>query len=113
MRISQVVTNLIDNATKFSPAGSAVHVRLCEEAGHVRCEVADEGIGIPHDQQAQIFERFVQLNGGDTRSAGGAGLGLAIAKGIVEAHGGRIGVESQPGHGSTFFFILPLAAAGG
>jgi two-component system phosphate regulon sensor histidine kinase PhoR len=81
-----------------------------EEAGEMLLvSVSDAGIGIPENQIERIFERFYQVDGSATRKFGGAGLGLAIVKRIVEAHGGRIWVESQLGQGSAFFFTLPQA----
>jgi PAS domain S-box-containing protein len=106
MRIEQVVANLVANALKFSPEGDEVRVSLRLEAERAVVAVRDRGIGIPADQQAGIFERFNRVSNGLRR--GGTGLGLSIAKALVEAHGGTIGVESQPGQGSTFWFALPL-----
>jgi signal transduction histidine kinase len=102
-----VVTNLVDNAVKFSPSGGTIHLSLRTADAQACVEVVDEGIGIGPGDQARIFDRFVQLDGGNSRRKGGAGLGLSIARGIVEAHGGRIGVESHAGEGSTFYFTLP------
>jgi signal transduction histidine kinase/DNA-binding NarL/FixJ family response regulator len=105
-RIVQVLSNLVGNAIKFSPTGGRVTVRAKLAPGEVVVSVTDAGPGIPEDQLPNLFDRFWQA-----RSArrGGAGLGLVIAKGIVEAHGGSIGVQSHPGAGSTFSFSLPLA----
>src|SRR5690606_16752657 len=83
-------------------------VRTFLEDGHVMTEVTDTGIGIAREDVPKLFTRFKQLDMSATRAAGGTGLGLSIAKGLIEAHGGRIGVESEPGRGSTFWFTLPL-----
>ncbi|MFP2933929.1 ATP-binding protein, partial [Pyxidicoccus sp. 3LG] len=109
-RLIQVLTNLVSNAVKFSPRGAPVTVRVKEEAdGRVRFSVVDQGPGIPPEQRSRLFGRFQQLDGSDTRSKGGTGLGLAISQAIVDQHGGRIDVESEPGKGSTFTFTLEVA----
>jgi len=108
-RIGQVLFNLIGNAIKFTPAGGRIVIRLRQEAGQVRCEVQDSGIGIPANELSMLFQRFTQLQGGLSKGVG-AGLGLSISKAIVEAHGGEIGVHSEPGQGSTFWFTLPMDA---
>ncbi len=111
-RIVQVLTNLLGNAVKFSPAGSVVTVRAAMAAGQrARFEVSDQGPGIPQAQMGRLFGKFQQLDASDGRLNGGTGLGLAISKAIVERHGGTIGVESEPGVGSTFWFELPLQEA--
>jgi signal transduction histidine kinase len=109
------VTHLLDNAIKFTPTAGAVTVRAAQVAdvsGHPAVEVTfhDTGIGIPPEQQAKVFERFYQIDGSLTRQFGGVGIGLAVAKQIVEGHGSRITVESEPNKGSTFRFTLPMAA---
>jgi signal transduction histidine kinase len=106
-RALQALVNLIDNALKFSPEGAAVRVgaELAGE-GEMRLYVLDDGPGIAEEERARIFQRFVQA---DRRDSRGVGLGLAIAQGLVEAHGGTIGVESAPGQGSKFWFTLPIA----
>jgi signal transduction histidine kinase len=106
-RLRQVLTNLIDNAVKYSPAGDEVAVRARRENGRVLIEVADNGPGIPHDQQRLIFEKFgrADVAGG---SKPGTGLGLFIARSIAEAHGGTLDVRSRPNGGSTFTLSLPL-----
>ncbi|MDB5098109.1 MAG: sensory transduction histidine kinase [Cyanobacteria bacterium RYN_339] len=109
-RVTQVLANLIGNAIKFTPRGGTVRIRAASLPGFVRVEVADDGPGIPPDQQGLLFQPFSQLDSSSTRAAGGAGLGLSIAKALVEAHGGRIGVESAPGQGSVFWFTLPALA---
>ncbi len=107
-RILQVFSNLIGNAMKFSRQGTAVSLLAWQEDGEARCCVADEGNGIPTADLPRIFERYFQGPHGPT--AHGAGLGLSIAKGIVEAQGGRIWVESREGGGSRFFFTVPFAS---
>jgi len=106
-RLGQVFDNLIGNAIKFSPNGGPVVVRVGAHNDRVVVAVRDRGIGIPPDQLDRIWERFYQVDQGSTRRFGGSGLGLAIVKRIIEAHGGRVWVESTPGEGSTFFFSLP------
>lgn len=105
-RIDQVIINLLTNAVRYSPGGGPVHVSLANVDGMVEVAVRDRGVGIPPDRQAMIFERFGRAHG--TRY-GGLGLGLTIAQGIVEQHGGRIWVESTgvAGEGSTFRFRIP------
>ncbi len=101
--------HLIDNAIKFSPNGGQVSVRLYQEGKQVYAEVIDSGIGIDPQYHEQIFERFFQVDSSTTRAYGGAGLGLAISRHIIDAHHGEIGVRSEPGKGSTFYFSLPSA----
>jgi signal transduction histidine kinase len=108
-RINQVFDNLIGNAIKFSPEGGIITVQVQEVDEKLQVSVSDSGIGIPEDKLGRVFERFYQVDGSATRKFGGAGLGLAIVRRIVEAHGGRIWVESQVGRGSTFSFTLPKA----
>jgi signal transduction histidine kinase len=106
-RLRQVVTNLIDNAVKYSPSGDEVAVRARRENGRVLIEVSDNGPGIPSDQQRLIFEKFgrADVPGG---SKPGTGLGLFIARSIAEAHGGTLDVRSRPNTGTTFVLSLPL-----
>jgi signal transduction histidine kinase len=111
-RVNQVFDNLLSNAIKFSPNGGEITVRLQDTGEMVQASVSDTGIGIPADQLDRIFERFYQVDGSATRKFGGAGLGLAIVQRIIEAHGGRIWVESELGRGSTFSFTLPKAKTG-
>ena len=106
-RLERVFANLVGNALKFTPRGGDVHVRVLDAAARLRVEVRDTGPGIAAADLPKLFQRFAQV--GD-RSRGGTGLGLFIARTIVEAHGGTIGVESEPGVGSTFWFELPRAA---
>jgi PAS domain S-box-containing protein len=107
-RVLQVITNLLSNAVKFSPTGATVLVELGVDGGAATVRVVDEGRGVPAERQAAIFERFEQVDSSDARERGGTGLGLAICKSIVQQHGGAIGVRSEPGRGSTFWFTLPL-----
>jgi signal transduction histidine kinase len=106
--ILRVLANLIGNAIKFSPEGSSISIGAKTDADQVLLSVADSGPGIPAEHVAHAFERYWQQEGSDRR---GSGLGLYIAKGIVEAHGGRIWIESLPGHGTTVRFTLPIARA--
>lgn len=103
-RILQVLANLVGNAIKFTPTNGRISIRLEPAGSEVRVSVADTGIGISAEKLGSVFERFVQER---RTKGGGLGLGLFIARSIVEAHGGRIWAESAPGHGSTFFFTLP------
>jgi signal transduction histidine kinase len=104
----RVMDNLLGNALKFTPAGGQISVSLWRDGAHAVLEVADTGIGIPHDQLGRVFERFYQVDGSMTRRYGGTGLGLALVKEIVEAHGGQVGVSSVLGQGSTFTVRLPI-----
>ncbi len=106
-RVGQVIGNLLANAVKFTGSGGSVVVRARAAAPFIEVAVADSGVGIPVDEQPRVFDRFWQSRRTEGR---GAGLGLAIARGIVEAHGGRIWLESEPGRGSTFTFTLPIAS---
>jgi PAS domain S-box-containing protein len=108
LRIGQVLLNLVGNAIKFTPAGGHVVVEALSRDGGVRVEVRDTGIGIPQECHQKVFEKFYQVNPSSTREHGGAGLGLAISRALVEAHGGTIGLTSAPGQGSTFWFHLDL-----
>lgn len=106
-QLSQVFDNLLGNAIKFSPRNSQIVVTVEDVGTMIQASVSDQGIGIPQDQQKQIFERFYQIDGSARRRFGGAGLGLAIVKRILEAHEGRVWVESKPGRGSTFYITVP------
>ena len=109
MRIAQVVGNLLENAISYTPQGGRVTVTASlSGADLARVAVSDTGIGIPDEDLPNIFERFYRVDPSRTRATGAAGLGLSIAKGLVEAHGGAIYVESFPGQGSRFTFELPL-----
>ncbi|MCY1045096.1 PAS domain-containing sensor histidine kinase [Corallococcus sp. bb12-1] len=103
-RALQIFSNLVGNALKFTPEGGSITLRVRAEGGQVRFSVRDTGPGIPPEDLPHLFEPFWQAH---AKRKEGAGLGLAIVKGLVEAHGGQLGVESHPGAGSTFFFTLP------
>lgn len=107
--ISQLVDNLIDNATKYTDVAGAISVSLCREDKTALLTVKDSGIGISPQLQQRIFERFYRVDKARSRELGGTGLGLSIVKNIAEQHGGSVSVESQPGVGSTFSVSLPLA----
>jgi signal transduction histidine kinase len=104
-RVMQVFSNLVGNAIKFSPTGGAVTLRVKRVGGAARFSVSDQGPGIAPASRAHVFDRFWQA---EKSAPVGLGLGLSIAKSVVEAHGGEIGVESEVGKGATFFFTLPL-----
>src|SRR5439155_15704467 len=103
--LRQAVTNLVDNAIKYGPQGSRVTVAVGERDGSATIAVTDEGPGIAAEHRDHVFERFYRVD--PARPRGGAGLGLAIAKWAVEAHGGRIELDSTEGKGSTFRIVLP------
>jgi len=109
-RLGQVLVNLLHNAVKFSPDGGPVSVTVRREGGEIVTAVRDSGIGIPRAAQARVFERFYKVDRARARG-GGTGLGLAIARHVVEGHGGRIWVESAEGAGSTFSFAIPIEEA--
>jgi signal transduction histidine kinase len=109
-RLIQVVSNLVNNAVKYSPEGGTVTLFSRAEGGYALVSVSDTGLGIPPDEIGHVFERFRRVRSGAAQSIPGTGLGLAIVKQIVEMHGGKIWVESAVGHGSSFHFTIPLAA---
>ena len=111
-RIHQVLTNLLSNACKYSPHGSRIEVGARASAGELLIWVRDEGMGVPEEARDKVFDKFYRVDNSDSRRIGGTGLGLALVKEIVEAHGGRVWVDSSPGSGSIFWVSLPLAAAG-
>ncbi len=108
----QVIRNLLSNAIKFNREGGEVAVEAEMKDGSLEVCVSDTGIGIPKDKLDRIFERFYQVDASPTRRYGGMGLGLAIVKEVVEAHGGRVSVESEPGKGSRFCITLPVNGKG-
>ncbi len=107
LRIEQVLINLLGNALKFTPDGGEVSVTVTPAPDQVRLEVRDTGIGVDAEKLPRLFEQFFQVDPSSTRQSGGVGLGLSIVKALVEAHGGRIGAESEPGVGSRFWVTLP------
>jgi two-component system sensor histidine kinase KdpD len=109
VHVEQALTNLIENAAKYSPAGSPIEVKGQPSGGARAIEIAvtDHGVGIPPEEQTRIFDKFYRV-AGTRRRVQGTGMGLAIVKGLIEANGGRVTVESEPGHGSTFRIILPV-----
>lgn len=109
-RIAQVLENLLTNAVKFSPENAKVELVVTSLADGLVVEVRDQGIGIARDQQARVFDRFYQIDAGSDRQFGGMGLGLSIVRDILEMHHSKIELESAPGEGSTFRFVLPLAS---
>jgi two-component system, OmpR family, sensor histidine kinase KdpD len=112
VRIAQVITNLVENATKFSPEGSPIIVEAKSGENVVLVSVEDKGEGIPQEAIGNLFNRFYQAERVVSGKTRGTGLGLAICKGIVEAHGGKIWVVSQQGKGSKFSFSLPTNLMG-
>lgn len=111
LRLGQAVTNLVGNALKFTPVGGTVTVLASSEGSDVVVQVIDSGPGIPPHLQAKLFQKFSRLGQGATQKNEGHGLGLAIVKSVVEAHGGRVWVESKPGKGSIFAFSVPAMEA--
>jgi signal transduction histidine kinase len=109
-RVRQVLLNLLSNAIKFTPDGGRITVAAAPVNGGAaaRIAVTDSGIGIAPEDQAKLFQEFVQLDASASRKYEGTGLGLALSRRLIELHGGAIGVESEMGKGSTFWFTLPL-----
>jgi len=112
-RITQVIANLVNNAIKFTPEGGRIEINAgaATEPGFVQVSVRDTGGGIPVEEHDRIFDRLYQVKPGDAASGQGMGLGLYLCRQLVELHGGRITVASEPGKGSTFTFTLPMTAA--
>ena len=108
-RVQEIIANLLDNALKYSPAGSPIEVKVQCQDGHVVLSVTDHGPGLPTGESERVFEKFHRLDGGDAQETYGHGLGLYICRKLVEAQGGRIWAEGTPGHGATFAFALPRA----
>jgi signal transduction histidine kinase len=115
-RIEQVLANLLSNALRFTPEGGAVQVKVSQPGPEwLKVRIRDTGPGIPPEALPNVFERFYRADQSRARDSGqeGTGLGLAVARSIVQAHGGAIGVESQPGHGTSVWFTLPAFSTGG
>jgi signal transduction histidine kinase len=108
-RIGQVLRNLINNALDYTPASGRITIQARAEGAFIRVAVMDTGYGIASEHLPFLFERFYRADPSRSRSTGGAGLGLAIVKQLVQAQGGQVGVESNPGTGSTFYFTLPVS----
>jgi len=106
-KVDQILTNLTNNAIKYSPNGGTITVSARHSNGSIRVSVADQGMGIPKEHLDKVFDRFHRIDNRDTRKVGGTGIGLYLVKHLVEAHGGKIWVESEVGKGSTFTFELP------
>jgi signal transduction histidine kinase len=107
-KVAWVIMQFLDNAIKFTPPGGQIKLMVWQDENYVKVAVADSGIGIPPERIDQVFESFVQLDGSTTRRAGGTGLGLALAKKLIEAHGSNIRVTSKEGQGSSFEFFLKV-----
>jgi signal transduction histidine kinase len=108
VRLRQVLDNLVSNAIKYAPNGGVITVGGEVDTNHVTIFVRDQGAGINERDQERIFDRFFRVDGALSRSTQGTGLGLYLAKAVIDAHGGSIQVTSKPGVGSTFYFTLPL-----
>jgi len=109
VRVARLLNNLVDNAIKYSPAGGDVKISARADNGNIVVGVTDRGIGIARENQAKLFERFSRLDKFGESGIPGIGLGLHVCRILVEAHGGKIWVESEPGSGSTFWFTVPVA----
>lgn len=109
--LERIIVNLMENAIKYSEEDSEVRITARTQADKVCIMIEDNGVGIPKEDQTRIFERFYRVDKARSRKAGGTGLGLSIVKHLVQAHGGEVWVDSQPGKGSTFFFTLTMAHA--
>jgi signal transduction histidine kinase len=108
--LTRVLRHLLDNAVKFGPLNQVVRLRLEPVGRSVRVTISDHGPGLAPEDLERVFEVFYQADGSATRRAGGLGLGLALVKKLVEAHGGQVRVESEPGRGSSFWFELEAVA---
>ena len=107
-KLGQVIYNLTENAIKYTPDGGRIAVTLIQRGKLAVLSVQDNGVGIPKEDIAHIFDRFYRVDKARSREAGGSGLGLSIVRQLVELHGGRVTVESEFGHGSTFTVELPM-----
>jgi two-component system phosphate regulon sensor histidine kinase PhoR len=112
-RLAEVLQNLLDNAIQYTLPGGEITLSAEARSDEIIVTVSDTGIGIPKADQPRIFERFYRVDVARSREAGGTGLGLSIAKHLVEAHGGRLWVESELGQGSRFHFSVPIFSAQG
>jgi signal transduction histidine kinase len=110
-RVQRVLVNLVQNAIRHTPPDGTILLEAAEESDAVRVDVVDSGEGIAPADLPHIFDRFYRGEKSRARGQGGAGLGLAIARGLVEAHGGRVWAQSVPGQGARFSFVLPKATA--
>ncbi len=106
LQIDQVLTNLLENAVRYTPAKSPIGISAVEQNGEIRVSVADSGPGVPNEYIERIFDKFYRVSGAKQM---GTGLGLAVCRGLIEAHGGRIWAENREGGGAVFQFTLPLA----
>jgi len=111
LRLERILYNLLENAVKYSPQGGEIRVSVTVEEEHLVIAVSDQGIGISVADQAKLFEPFQRVEESRLDGTRGLGLGLLVCRRLVEAHGGRIWLESQPGSGATFFFTLPLRSS--
>lgn len=106
--IDQAITNVVDNAIKYTPEGGKIEVRTSTDGHSIIITVTDTGPGIPKEEQEKVFQRFYRVDRARARASGGAGLGLSITKWIIQSHGGKIAVESTPGEGTTFIMAFPV-----
>ncbi len=111
--VRQALANLVDNAIKYSGERKSLRVEATIQAGHLALAVTDEGIGIPSEEQERIFEKFYRVGPSERQGRRGSGVGLALVRHIVEAHGGRVTVESRPGAGSRFTLWFPVTPSPG
>lgn len=111
IRLQQLFTNLIDNAVKFTPEGGSIQIRLEKNMDFVQVKVMDTGIGIPKEEQENIFKRFYRVDKSRSKETGGVGLGLSIVEWIAHIHQGRIEFDSEQNKGSTFTVYLPIHEA--
>ncbi len=111
-RLRQVVYNLLDNAIKYTPEGGSVDVRVEQRQGNAVLTVRDTGIGIPAEHLPHVFDRFYRVDKARSRTRGGTGLGLSIVRSIVQAHGGQVFLESNPGTGTTCTVTFPVSPEG-